>query len=455
MLVKVKLSDWSFRVPASLLTIFSLFFMFLAIFSFAQVSFTAESPTNATIYNATIIDYDNSTGIWFNITTNVSLMGTCIFDIGLTNGTFSANQTMTNDTTTHFYNNTIITLIPSGYGQWHNTTFYCNESGAYNASDTLLFKIDTYNPGVDYLWNFTRTNSTADEWINITFNFTDRNPDTCGIYAYEEDGTRTWITGVRTPDAETANCTVRLFGENLTKASTDYISGDLIIEHFGNDTVDRNVYSATNESALITKLIASKWNLVTFSDLNSTGTVTDNVTVDSIANSIPGVTYIAVFDNRPGWKNYTTYGISTPTVNNDTTVHVGQAMYVYMSSEAFYIRKNYLSDGTVKDTYSNISLHTEGWNMAGLFKDKTMNETLYLCSYPQAGDCGDSDYLNVTYISWYNASESAYVTCQRGFYNCTGIGGGADTRVETITIPKAYAIWLNVANNITLNMTGY
>ena len=424
------------KIKLTSLILFSIIFASLfALVSSIDFSFTWTYPTNGSTYD--------TNHIWANITLNDSYAEYCTVDIGNTNGTVFANVSTSNDSATTAYVNITDYLTDSAFGKWHNLTYYCNDTlGNVSSSSLMQFRTDTTDPTITSWWNFTQTNTTSDAYLNVGFNITDKNIDSCGVRLYQEDGTYITKTGSLTAVAESRNCSVNLTSSDVTE------SGDFIIERWANDSAGNIAYSS-NETGLVNILKGGKWNLVTYSGLASAeGT---NETIASILNRLPGCTHISLWNNSKGWKNYTTYAASTPSVNNDTQVWLGNATWIYCSEDEIYYRKNYINDEQMGDD-TKVELVINGtatgtkWNLFGMLVDKTLNQTLY----PATTAISNGYQQNITAVSWYNAS-SGYITCVKDFAGTLCTGGYNATEVS---IPKSTAVWMLVTDDLTLNRTG-
>jgi len=398
---------------------------------------TPENPINGSSLS--------SSTVWFNFTTNdtlISSSGGCYLKFPSTNTT---NQTMTNDTTTHCYWSRAVP--DSAYGEWHNVTFYVNDTlgiGNISSSSVVYFKVDTIDPSISW-WNFTQTNDSSAGYIEVKFNVTDNNTQVCGVFIQQEDGTQTWKAGTLSASAQSRNCTVNITSSDITQ------DGDFIIYHWANDTAGNSANATTTETGVLTSLKSGKWNLVTFTgDQGNTTSGGINTLAPDILNNLPGCTHISRWNNNYGWKNYTTYAISTPSVNNDTLIQLGNATWIYCSSDDYYFRKNYLSSiqGTADENitlYVNASAADTKWNLVGLLVDKTLNQTLY------PGGVLVGHQANITAVSWYNSTLGHYITCVKEFGGALCTAGYNATE---ITVTKASAVWMHVNANVTINRTG-
>jgi len=416
------------------------------ILSAAGPTITIVTPTNGSIY---------SYNIPISITTEKNST-TCRYYMNSTSAVSLLNVTFN----TTWGNSSAFTPADTGYGLWHNITFSCTNAtntSWTNTSPTVgftYFKIDTTNPIVSFQSGYNFTTLSTSIW-NWTFNFTDNNYNNCYIRYYKDTAMSSpvYVTGtVVNPTSglnSRANCTL-LFNPDSDPIKTVIANGQFIIEGYGNDTANHLAVTSTNFTGVAVKMYDSKYNMFTYRGANATAS-TETI-AEFVANHFGYATIISKWNNTYG--NYTTYSSSTPTINNDTVLKVGDAIYVYSSSDKWYIQPDYTP--AVGNIAENITLTLNGsskgtsWNQMGLFYNTTMNTTLYACNYNATNylpsNC-PSDRQNVTYVSWFNASGNSYVTCKRGFTICSG---GANP--NTVVLPEGQAVWVLPANNnIVLN----
>jgi hypothetical protein len=233
-------------------------------------------------------------------------------------------------------------------------------------------------------------------------------------------------------------------------------NGVFTIQGFANDSAGNSNSSLTNITGEAVKIYASSWNMFTFMGANNTKSATSESVSDFINKHFSYATQISVWSNVYG--NFTTYSISTPTINNGTLLSPGNATYIYSTVTDWYIQPDYVPASGSAD--ENITLYINGtvknttsWNQMGLLNNVTMNSTLYACTMnitgltANSGNC-PAGYLNITYVSWFNASANQYVTCKQGFSICSG-----GVNPANIVLPKGSAVWILPNGNITINRT--
>ena len=415
---------------------------------------TVVSPVNGTTYSyypiINITLDGNATACTYRL--NASSTYTA-----LGNGTYPLNLS--------WINSSAFTTSETGYNAWHNITFNCTNSTGSQINTTTAagykyFKIDTTTPIASFLTgaatNFTSINTST--W-NFTFNFTDNNYYTCGLRYYQDTSMVSYDTFYGNIIDQTsgtdskANCTL-LFDPAYVSASR-IANGQFVIQGFGNDTVNYVGVSSTNFTGVAVKIYGSKYNMFTYRGANAT--VTSETVSDFIKNHFSYASIISKWNNTYG--NYTTYSSSTPTINSGTLLSVGDAIYIYSTTDKWYIQPDYTP--AVGNAAENITLtlngttkNTTSWNQMGLFYNITMNSTLYACTYngtakgQTPGTCLSTvpSTYNITYISWFNASGNSYVTCKRGFSICSG-----GTNPANIILPEGQAVWVLPTGNIVLN----
>lgn len=462
---------------------------------------TAQNPTginvttNLTMTNCSVIYYDGNSSAspgWVNFTLKNSTNHTLFINSSIL-------TTYLNQTKYGYTSNLSIKCVDAwGNETWSNCTSTPNPSQLHQ----FFFDFDPYGPWIgwqEYLQNSTVGNTSEAQYINVTYWFNDTHNDTCGAYVYNDTQDRTFwqgsLFGINTElDGNTmGNCTVSLWPENVTG------DGLIVIEHWMNDTAGNSNTSAVNETFLKSTLPANKWTYVTLSDAAESTTMY----LENITKEFPNATHISYWNNSYTAKNYTTYAVSTPTTNNETNISLGSAVVIYTSTASHYLRKNYLGEelgnetrsgegdggfkesnftvfggikgcnGTDQLTSSGSSFasctasggNKTGWNLMGLFLNRTMNETLYACHNTTApskrcfnesaahGPAYSGDLYNFSYVSWYNSSSGNQVTCKLGWTKCTG----TKATVTTVVLRRDQSIWVlpNQGYNFTLNRTAY
>jgi len=381
------------------------------------------------------------------------------------------NNTFFNET----YNITIRCQDVFGNNSWLNTS----------ANSAYTFWIDHEKPNITKSYNFTYTNNTQNLWLNVTFNITDNSTmRSTGEGSYTNvsclgrvhrvvdnaiiNMTASFLGGNRVEPSMT--CSFNLFGENITGGlgtGDSFYDGEIVLEPYGFDQAGNiGVNDAgSNDTMLLTYLTAG-WNMVTFSEKNAT-------TLRNLLSKFPNASAIAMFDNNASMKNYTTYTAGAPTINNKTEIYPGNATWIYVNSSTYYLRGDYLGFGSpnvsgISATTSmgnqadhNVTLtggrlnynltnatalyyNKTSWNVYAPLQNLTANLTLHICT-GGGGDCGVESRMNLTMLSWYNATAENYITCVRNMTYCAG--GTNDTSVTNFVIKKGWAIWLLATND--------
>lgn len=413
------------------------------------ITFTMVSPLNGSV--------KNSWSTWIiNMTTNESVSA-CNVTMYLANTTQIAawtNITLTNSTGTIWVNSTEITevMTDSVWNQYHNLTFVCDiHPGLHSWNQTngnkfFYFKVDTANPQNRWI-NFTQENSSSTGFLTIRYNVTDNNTDTCRVGITHEDGTHNWYyptqsSATLTTGGSNVTCTMNINGTHITQ------DGDFTLVYYANDTAANAANASTNEAG-VANLLKTGWNFVTFTgdELISTKGGT-NSTLSLIINQLPNCTQISQWYNNNS-KVYTTYSKSVPTVNNATGVQLGNVTAIYCTGNDYYLRKNYLSQiyGT-GDENVTLRTNTTNWNLFGMIVDKTLNQTLYPTDFKIGGA------INITAVSYFNATLQRFVTCVKEF---SGTLCSSGFNATSITVTKASGLWVNYINDratAVLNRTG-
>jgi len=374
-----------------------LLFILLASMVYGSLSFTANRPTNQTVY-------DNNTNFMFNITLNDSIIGDCIYQVGLTNGTIVGNTTMVNSSNTWF--NDSLTLTDSAYGSYHNVTYFCNESGAYNQTKTVWFKSDETAPSVSHFAPTIYNTSASDgNFVNVLANVSDTTDTTINVTILNEAGSVVDVfTPTTTSAAQDVNATY-----NLTYS--DFGSADGFYTLRVNATDEAGNSGNGDETLTIQSLQANTWNLLS--------QVEANENMVTWATKVPSLSYISTLDNE--YKNFTTFQVGTSTYNT-STVTKGYGVYVYPSSTVTLMRDWDASGGVSQD------LKTNGWNLLGINDDQ---HTLQ--------DVCDKN-AKVSYVSYHNATDDVYYS-----HKC-------DWNINNVTVDRGQGVWVLTTGNISVTI---
>ena len=368
-----------------------------------------------------------SANISLNITVNET-MANCFFMAGYTNNTQTALTSMTNGSASHlwFTNASHFSNTPSTYDGWHNLTFYCNDSFGngtwYNTSATsgwLLYRSDIIVPVVNDTLFFI-SNSTSGNWVNFSFLVTDTYINSTYMVIYKPDATTAEKNATYIRNRTTDN-TSRYYQVNLTSSDLA-LDGVYVI---GLRSVDSGglIGNSTNTTLVVTNLKSGKWNLVTFNN---------NITMGNIPSLVYNISYVSIFDNRLGYKNFTTFqaGLST---NSGTMVNETlNATMVYSVANVVLIR-NYSRGIWNIPSAANVTLMTGGWNYVGFSGTNSTNLNASIYGH----NCG-----NVTY-----RVTNASIT-----FTGNGTGNTSNTNL-TASYPKIVRI-ISVGNGSTALLAG-
>jgi len=418
-----------FRIRTNILLLMLLLLglgVVLALNQALTITPVTPNPNNAT-------NYTGAYGVTLNISVSPdNNASVCSYDFGFTNNTVTTAfvTNMTNSTSNSFHNASAVGIPDdSALNGWHNVTFRCyNGSDWYN--ETVLFGLDSTNPSIDNI-NYNISNQTSGgHSVNYTFNVTDRHTRMCGVRIYDPWGEMTNVTGTLLDgsNVEDGRCDVDISSSEFS------FNGNYTLEPWAQDYLDLNG-TGTNLSVNVYKL-AVGWNHVSISD---------NVTLSSIANNMTNVSYVSVYDNL--YKNYTTFTTGSSTNANFRT-NSTNATYIYVSENVTMIRV-YHTDNFCR----NMSLYktsTSGWNQMGVRTSVSLNQTMYNSTGPiyKYDNTLNASFTseNITYVSYRNATLGKYCSARRGF---TATSCSPEFNVTDIKPARGEAIWILVNENIT------
>jgi len=388
---------------------------------------------------------------WFNITISSAISDKCVFTLGLAgNNSYVGNFTMTNQSTTTFYNSSFVFGSDSGYNQPNNVTFYCLNNTVYINSSVYTFDADTVKPLVSLAkYNLTYSGGFA----YLFFNVSDTHYSQCGFFVNNTANNATFIAGtVGTPSNginSRANCTALI---NPSSLNLPY-DGNFYLQGWANDTLGNGTYSSTNQTIFAKTLYPNKWNLITYYGANDTY---QNETVREFYNNHNnGISQIAVWNETSG--TFITWSASAPTVNQGTVLYPGEAVYLYGGANSL-VSPDYIGEvyGTARENVTlsiNTSSKATSWNILPLYFNTTINSTLYALTYNDTyPSAGQAKLMNITFVSWFNASSGQYITCRQGYTICAGTTATPDT----VVLPKGTAVWVltdRISSSIILNTT--
>jgi len=277
------------------------------------------------------------------------------------------------------------------------------------------FGIDNSTPAVTTAYNWTVSSSS----ISFTALITDATPSTCIAKIYNStDSNVANVTGTYGTVGATTNCTGTISPSDIGTDGAFTVIYE-VADEVGNST--------TSNKTGVLKTLYSGWNLVAFQDTNRT--------VASVCSMIDGCSQVSKYNNSA--HTFTTYSASTPSVNNDTQIEAGDAVFVYVSSTSYLLMNDHAP--AEESAEENVSVYDNGWNAIGLIENATVNTTLYMADF-------ETDNENVTWVSYINTT-GGFVTCSKSLALCTG----TSTHPVNLTLPRGSAIWALSDANVTVN----
>uniref|UniRef100_A0A6H1ZRK1 Uncharacterized protein n=1 Tax=viral metagenome TaxID=1070528 RepID=A0A6H1ZRK1_9ZZZZ len=383
-----------------------------------SVNITSDNTlTNGTIYDAFP---------GFNITLNDSL-AYCDYYFNETVTSMSNSSGVR----TEYINSSVFTPAESPYDEWHNVTYKCQDAfGNVSeyiriASNYTYIKVDRTNPTVANEIVTIENATTGGNYLNFTFNTSDRNPDIYWIREYHDAITSTIASTLK---YGTEN---RWVETNLTN-TTITVDGKYFFEANARDDVNRNGTSSANQTYLASYLESGEWNQVVFNE---------NITLANIASKVPDITHVAIYNNLISYKNFTTHTVGTATYADIQINSSLNATYIKTNEDVLLIRPYYNFYET-----ANITLWTGGWNFIGMVNKKSLNTTMFADVYSNA-TVGAGDSNNVTYASWFNSTAGLFCTGRRGF-SATSCPGFDSTDIYG---KEDDGLWILSNHNLTMN----
>ena len=305
----------------------------------------------------------------------------------------SGNKVISSSRTFSINNQTPYILLPNALPNWTTDRSILNYSFAANTSTPLSCRVF----------------------------ITDRN----GNEVYENNGTFTDIGDVN------ANCTGQI------NASQIDVEGAFTVDYNYTDAIGRSNQTASSKGGVLTRLFTG-WNIITYPDGNKSAI--------EVCNEISGCSKIALFNNTAGGKSFLTFSNSTLSVNNDTDIPTGEAVYVYVDFNSWVLSNDYLMVDESIESVWNYSLSVPGWNLVGLLHNVSVNTALNVQSMNSTTNpivLG----TNMTYVSTLNTSSSTFYSCKRTLNKCSG----TSTTPANINLPKGKGVWMLTRANFTIN----
>jgi hypothetical protein len=402
---------------------------------------TPQAPVNYTILNSQAVDFNFSGGV-----NSTAQNYTYILSIGLSNTTVLANKTMANDSTSHFFNQTVL-QIDSGWGLYHNWTIWESVNTATNITNTYrgFFKVDSAVPTFNVpQYAAIGNKTTGGNFINGTVNISDLNPSGCQAALYWSDGTWTNFSTevVYNTSVNNSRCEVNVTPADIIKDG----KADFLIR--AKDQAGNINVTPTNQSYVFYRLKAG-WNLVTGYE---------NKTVTQIAAEFTNVTYVSLWDNNK--KVFWTYTVGGATnasmgANFSSNLSAGAA-YVYVNADVVSMRRWYAVPATWQNVslFHNTSANLTTWNLIGVTKYITdLNATMQrdVCANFSGTNVG-ANCTNITWVSFWSSSENKMCSFYRGRIS-TSCSLTADK--YNLTSGDALFIAVQAGVNMTLNRNGW
>lgn len=391
----------------------------------------------------------------------------------------SFNFTYLRGSNSSFYNTTTFAFNDTGYGQSHNLSVVCygtdGEASWTNDTGTALakFRIDTRNPTVR---NFTQagihrisndsTNPSGQfgNNINITFHVVDNNTLSCGItYVNGNDEVLRNYTGSLLSPGESTIC------ETIFKP-TDFITeGNFtVIGGWATDTFNRSTVNRTNivQQFNVQKLIAGQWNMISLT--------ARNLTMLQLAQAVPNITAITMFNATPGSKVHLQWDLGS-SLNESLTInttHNATFVFIRANSPNIWFVQNWTNMTTrgsaneVPVWMTNSSIR--GDNVIPVLGNVSINQTLYACLGYTGGYAGtatsasrqvygtafgcNATFQNVSSVSWWDAANARYCSATKGSERTSC----REYSVTNLTFQQGESVWMRMGNltgNRTLNLT--
>jgi len=401
-----------------IVVIAAIIIILLSTMAFASV--TMQQPVNYSVLN--------SKTVWFNISglaNGTAGNYTYILKIGYSNGTALANKTMVNDSTTHFFNQTVLE-IDSGFGLYHNWTVYENGTVAGFG----YFKVDSTVPTFPATPSFTLGNkSTGGNYINVTANISDVNPGGCYVTLYWGDGTNTNVSSEISYNMSIQNgvCMANVTPSDITKDGyAEVAMGSK--DQAGNSAIE------TNQSYIFYRL-KTGWNTITGYE---------NKTLSQIAAEFTNITYVSVWDNAN--KVFATFTVGGSTNSgigaNFSSNYSSGAAFIYVNADVVAMRRYYAPPAA----WLNASLYTNNttntpWNLIGVTKQLTdLNATIMqnVCTNLTGAIVG-ANCANLTWVSFWSSTENKFCSFYRN-----RLATSCSLTSNLYNLTRGDALWLAV-----------
>lgn len=188
-----------------------------------------------------------------------------------------------------------------------------------------------------------------------------------------------------------------------------------------------------------------------------------NVTVRELSRHINNISYVTWFDNRAGYKNWTTHTVGG-TTNIGHTLNATNTTGVYVTQDMTLIAPSFTGMEYHLVYNINMTLNqnstsegTDAWNTFGTLKRHSLNNTMWITNSSGWSNVKvGANTENVTWACVWDASNQRYVCGNRGRNALTSqpVSGSYYT-VTNYTFSPGTAVWVGIKDqvNITINRT--
>lgn len=313
------------------------------------MNFKVDTIDPYVYYNKTIMTIGNSTRFAIETVTNETLYFA-------TNGSYA--------TLAH---PTAISITMAGnvsdIGMAGNFTVSTGGSQIRMTADTYVgtgsFVITYTYKGYDVV------SSTNGNYVNYTFNASDANANRAYVKIFKPDGTTAELNAISKSAALGVGIkTYRIWEVNITP---QYLDKDGVYRFQASlvDQVGRVGNESANNTLLVNNLKANKWNAIAF---------TESMTLGNISSWSRNISYVSMYWNQFGNKNFTTYKAGMTTYRDNGVNSSANATLIYPNDDITLVRKitnttmGYLTLGN-----DLLALTTGGWNFIPV--DLNINST--------------------------------------------------------------------------------
>lgn len=397
------------------------------------LNYTKGNPSFRSFYNVTVI----------NVTLNITANNTAYAIPGIS---FPSNRTHTlfNVTNASFSLNETNGLGNFSINESHITVVVKpNQSITFN---------NNYNITYLAMYNVSDTPIQLDgNLLNVTWFVYDNNTMNSSVVVIDSNNNTYYTRGYSRGSSAVANTTfsANISGNfsNLAGSEIRLVDGLFRVAGRGEDWRAGTIGYTSNVSLVKTNLTSSsKQSIVAWYQ---------NLTLNNITRFIPNVTSVSVFDNRWGWKNFTTcvVGVST---NCDLNVTGSLNVTLIRTSQNLVLLRHYTDEGIIRG--KNHTVQTGGWNLIGVRSIiNDLNQTMQNQSRNAYFNASAGiDFLdltaNITHVSFYNNSFQSGRHCT-GFRNFSYTSCTPTFNLSNIVVPEGSGMWMLFSHNYSFNST--